>query len=227
MKMRSSLALVFLAVVASTLESSFALADTRAKARCSTPPAVTHTIFVREDGSFFPATHIDPRRRFSGLRGPACGTFAPGLSTTFSVVRAKLADIEANVACMTTTRATTSITTILSSTTSSRARSTEAARASSRSGRRTPLASLEGPLADQCDQIGANAGTAPVLRSEEWAGLRRRLRHEAVPQSRESARRTRPARTRLRAPEHLGRSRHYRRRRSDQLAQLVYVDIVR
>ena len=153
-----------------TFAPTSALAEQRARSAVgSSSSSVTKTIFVHEDGSFFPSTTSIQEGDSVVFMGPVAGTFAPGLSTTFSVVRTKLADINANVACMTTTKRYDidhDDPELDNELTGPLHRGSSGIFAL---GPEDATGFFEGPSADDCAQIGGAAGAAPPLHSEEWA----------------------------------------------------------
>jgi len=166
MKTCSQGLLFYTAALTCTLAFSFAPADTRAQSQTTTP--ATHTIFVRADGSFFPETKSIQEGDSVAFVGPVAQDFTPGLGPTFSVVRTKLADIEANVACMTSS-ARYNINhddpELDNELTGPLHRGSSGIFAL---GPEDTTGFVEGPNSEACEQIGAAAGTAPVSSSEEW-----------------------------------------------------------
>jgi hypothetical protein len=167
MKNISRLVLIYLAAVTCTLGGACALADSRAKAQAA--PSATHTIFVREDGSFFPPVKSIQEGDSIVFTGPVAESFVPGLGTTFSVVRTKLSDINANVPCMTTTKRYDidhDDAELDNELTGPLHRGSSGIFAL---GPEDGSGFFEGPSSDACEDIGAAAGTPPALSSEEWA----------------------------------------------------------
>ena len=165
MKTISRLVLVHLAAATCASGWAAAEADTRARA------AATHTIFMREDGAFSPPTKAILEGDSVLFVGPFAESSFPGSGTTFSVVRTNLADSKANGPCTPTTERYD----IAHDDPELDNELTGPLRRGSSGifalGPEDATGFFEGPISEECAQIGAAAGTAPALPPEKWAWL--------------------------------------------------------